>query len=79
MTPVKFEGHDVVLKPPKDWDARKNGECCELPIMVDRGCVISCWEPTDEERHAIANGANIYLRVFGGQPPVELIVGRAKA
>lgn len=36
--------------------------------------VISTWEPTDEERSAIAAGANIELCVWGGQPPVSLAV-----
>lgn len=34
--------------------------------------ICSVWEPTPEERHAIANGANIELAVWGGQPPVAL-------
>lgn len=32
----------------------------------------STWQPTDEERAAIAAGANIELLVWGGQPPVAL-------
>jgi hypothetical protein len=45
----------------------------------------STWEPTDEERAAIAGGANIELVVWGtGQPPVvlrlsEYALGRAPA
>lgn len=27
--------------------------------------VITCWQPTDEERKAIAEGANIYLHLIG--------------
>lgn len=32
----------------------------------------SVWEPTPEEREAIARGDNVYLLVWGGQPPVAL-------
>jgi hypothetical protein len=32
--------------------------------------VTSVFVPTDEQRHAIANGENIALTVLGGQPPV---------
>lgn len=33
----------------------------------------STWVPTDKERQAIADGANVELLVFGdGQPPVAL-------
>lgn len=37
--------------------------------------IASVWELTDEEREAIANGANIELMVWGlGTPPVSLAV-----
>jgi hypothetical protein len=39
--------------------------------------VRSCWEPTDEERQAIADGANVELIVWGtGHPPVAMDVVR---
>lgn len=38
--------------------------------------LISTWEPTDEERAAIAAGGTIELIVWGaGHPPVALSVG----
>lgn len=81
MKPVLFEGHDVVLGAPSDWDAERDGPCSGLPVKRDKGRCISCWEPSSEERAAIAAGANIYLSVFSGrtQPPVGLIVGRPDA
>lgn len=41
---------------------------------VDEGTpiIVSVWEPTPEERQAIADGENIELAVWGGQPPVAL-------
>lgn len=38
----------------------------------DMPIVYSVWEPTVEERVAIAAGANIELAVWGGQPPVAI-------
>ena len=46
------------------WQA-PSGE--RFPILV------SCFEPTDEERQAIAEGAPIYLHIIGSvMPPVML-------
>lgn len=41
---------------------------------IDGAPVIeSVWEPTDEERAAIADGSNLYLLVWGdGHPPVAI-------
>jgi hypothetical protein len=38
----------------------------------ERIVVVSVWEPTDDERAAIAAGANVELVVWGGQPPVAV-------
>lgn len=40
-----------------------------------RGVPIICstWELTPEEREAVAGGANIELRIWGMQPPVQLV------
>lgn len=78
MNPIRFEGVNLNYGPPKNWDAEKNGECLTLPVMQtrERGLplVISVWKPTDEERAAIAAGANIVLSCVGTQPPVMLYV-----
>lgn len=36
--------------------------------------VCSVWVPTEAERRMIAEGHNIELRIFGGQPPVAMVV-----
>jgi hypothetical protein len=36
--------------------------------------IYSTWEPTPEERERIAAGENIELAVWGGQPPVSLVL-----
>lgn len=51
----------------------------DLHAFVDRDehglpRTLSVWQPTDEERAAIAAGANVALRVTGAHPPVELYV-----
>lgn len=48
----------------------------DLWVHIDpaQGTVSSVWELTDEERRAIADGANIELIVWGGQPPVGMQV-----
>lgn len=59
-------------------DGMTQDECGALPVC--RGVyagqypvVISCFEPTEEERAAIAAGANVYLHVVGAtMPPVIL-------
>jgi hypothetical protein len=38
----------------------------------DSTVLASVWKPTPEERQQIADGANIELLVWGGQPPVAM-------
>lgn len=45
-------------------------QCTALPITRVQyadgaNCCVSFWEPTDEERTAIANGAKVALSVWG--------------
>lgn len=45
----------------------------DLWLWNDGEKLRSCWVPTEEERKAIANGANIELMVWGqGTPPVAI-------
>lgn len=36
--------------------------------------ICSTWELTAEEREAVAAGANVELRIWGTQPPVQLVI-----
>lgn len=76
MKPVKFPGATHSLVKPINWNIEKHGLCEELPIMVVNGVCVSCWELTDKERKMVAEGKNIYVRVFGRvtQPPIMLSV-----
>lgn len=75
MQPVKTEKSNFVYLGPTD-------DIADLPcervteVVEDRvhGVVYSVWEPTEEERRAIADGANIKLGIWGMHPipPVSL-------
>ena len=72
MKPTATPHTDTVFKLPGGTDEN------DLPVTVydeDLGgpCLGSTWVPTDEEREAIALGANVELIVFGqGHPPVAM-------
>jgi len=74
MTPVKFDGYDVVLGAPPDWDEVQHGPCIGLPVMRGPETCTSVWKPTIAERLRILFGGNIQLTVAAGgtQPPVAL-------
>jgi len=43
-----------------------------LPAHISEdGRVTTCWEPTEEERAAIANGANIFLECMTFNRPLQ--------
>jgi len=63
----------VLLGPPEMGD-----RCEPLAVVVQRTAdgvaCLSRWEPSAEERQALATGADVLLYVWGGQPPVALCV-----
>ena len=77
MKTVDFMGANKTLGAPAGMEA----DCDPLPVHCDGVRCVSCWEPTPEERAAIAAGQPIYLYVFSGQtqPPVALAVLTHKA
>lgn len=75
MIPIDFEGRNVVMGQPTNWDEATNGRCNGLPANRDNaGNIISVWQPSAEERIRIAAGQNIVLTCFTVQPPVTLSV-----
>ncbi len=46
----------------------------DLWVEIDGDTVSSVWELSAEERKAIADGQNVELKVWGGQPPVAMRV-----
>jgi hypothetical protein len=73
MKPIPFkEANKVFTKPPSMTDE----ECSPLHVHNTGDALISCWQPSEEEREAIARGEPIWLRVHGqGHPPVSIEVG----
>lgn len=70
MKPIEFPQQTMVL-------AKDQPQYDPLPVHVDRttGACIGCFELSDEERKAIANGAKIWLWQYTfGRPfqPVAL-------
>ena len=69
MKPIRFDEANVLYAASDDWD--------ELPAMqMDAPQnVVSVWEPTHEERIAIAEGGNVEIAVMGtSQPPISVNV-----
>jgi hypothetical protein len=79
MKGIHFEGVNKLFGAPKGWDEAKDGPCLTLPTrssILENGLVMvqSVWQPTADERKALAAGHNLVLTVLGGQPPVMLTV-----
>lgn len=79
MNPAQIPNATRVLGAPEGWDPKRDGECGALHVKDNRVNDVrfmqSEWEPTPEERAAIAAGANVRLTVWGiTHPPVALEV-----
>ena len=70
--PVDFEGRNLIYTHP---------DCYDLPVHVQQTVldskpvmeVVSAWQLSpDELRRVIESGGIVFLRVIGGQPPVEV-------
>ncbi len=82
MTPTNFPEANTRFKAPVDID---ESQCSTIPAYVGilqggnldgAGVVITAWQPSVEERMAIAAGETIFLGVMGdGLPPHFLSVG----
>jgi hypothetical protein len=74
MNPIDFKEKTNILKRPKDM---AEDECNPLPVRIvlegQSTTFISCWEPTEEDRKAIAEGKPVWLGVLSSaHPPVWL-------
>lgn len=74
MIPITFIGQTHTYIAPRNWDTAANGPCGDLPVKRDEAAqtCMSVWQPSAEERAAIAAGAAVALTVCGEQPPVSL-------
>jgi hypothetical protein len=74
MRTVKFPGVTRYIGAPADWDDLKQGAFCDnLPVKDEGGFMISCWQPSDQERKLLAEGASIVLHVAGRVHPVVAV------
>ncbi len=76
MTPTTFQGVDVVLGAPTNWDSETHGPCDGLPIMRRDGVCISRWSLSWRERFAVLFRGVVWCHVASGdtQPPISLTV-----
>lgn len=62
MTPTPFGAANIIMRKPPDMTEE---ECQDVHAYSDGRCVVTCWEPTAQERVRIAAGAPIYLMLLG--------------
>lgn len=77
MQPAEIDGHTHVFLPAAGTEDSVEPLKVIKVFMPDLNSyvLISEWEPTPEERKAIAEGANIHLHIMGeALPPVALTV-----
>lgn len=66
MTPLKFDGFNAVYRPVD------GGPQMDLPAKRDGDVVVTRWQPTHEELQVLYSGGAVELKVYGGQPAVEV-------
>jgi hypothetical protein len=82
MNPINFpEANCRLLGPPGDPRVRDLDVCRTLQTFTDgappAAVVVSVWEPSPEERAAIAAGGLVYLVVHGKTAPPVLVLGES--
>ena len=72
MKPIDFPRANLTLSKP---DSMSDEECGSLRVCREGPQMVSCWQPSEEERAAIAAGAPVWLFILGAaHPPVLLQV-----
>ena len=69
MKPVDFAEATHQFERPASMTAE---ECSVLPVWTDGKDHISCWKPSWKERLSILFFGNVWLDVYGYQPPVVI-------
>ena len=69
MTPTKFEEQNAVL-------SGKELGVQDLPVHVGEDCIVSVWEPTEEEIAEITVTRKVYLCVVGRTHAPVFITGK---
>lgn len=77
MEAIKLPEMNRELKPPKDWDAEKHGECVPLPVFAEvvNGDMrlTSAWKPAPIELEALYDGQPVLLTIFGTTHPACVV------
>lgn len=75
MTPIQFPEANRMFGPPPDLDESQCGRLFGFVGEINRGnldgsiVTVTAWEPSPEERQAIADGRPIFVSFVGGLPP----------
>lgn len=80
MDVVHHPTNNFLLGPPNDGSMP---DCKTIPatLLVEAGqpqVIVTYWEPSPEEVHAIRNGGKIKLFTWGGFPPTAMQVEGAE-
>lgn len=77
MIAYHFEGETHVLEAPRDHDHERL-EVYGLPVrqsVTGQGLIVqSVWKPTPEELEQLNAGGAVVVSIFGGQPPMDVVV-----
>lgn len=77
MKPTDFPQSNTKLLPPSGEEDNIDRMQVHITEFDGKPCAISRWEPSEKERQAIADGAPIWLYVFGrAHPPVALMAAK---
>jgi len=70
MEAVKFKGHNTIY-------AKNQPQYHQLPALVDKGQILSCWEMGWKERLNALLFGKIWLCILGNtQPPVWMVASK---
>lgn len=70
VNPIRFAEANTVMLRPKGME---ESECSDLHAFTDGRHVITCWQPTPEERVKIAMGEPVWLLIVGVTMPPSLV------
>lgn len=73
MKPIHFPEANTVRLAPKGMP---EGACADVHVFSDGIVCVTCWQPTPEERAAIAAGGPVWLsQQMGGTMPPSCVFG----
>jgi hypothetical protein len=68
--PINFEGSNRLFTAPEGRD-----DVGTLPTFCNGACIVSAWEPTDDELAEIIRTRRVFLSVFSGNVLYPVFVG----